>query len=252
MASVISQEPPQHWHALPAADVVEATETDARAGLSPAEARRRLEEVGPNALQEAERRSSWSVLVGQFRSPLIYLLLGAGALALALGHRTDAVVIFVVVLLNAVIGALQEGRAERSLEALRRTATHQARVVRGGRELVVPARELVPGDVVLLEAGDAVPADARLLDSASLQIAEAALTGESVPVAKQRVPMAPDTPLADRRNMVHAGTHVTAGRARAVVVATGPATEIGHIAALTERAREPATPLERRIAQFGR
>ena len=203
-------------------------------------------------LREAPRRTTLAVLVGQVRSPLIYLLFGAAALALALGHVTDAIVIAVVVVLNAVIGAVQEGRAERSLAALRRLSTLQARLVRDGREVVVPARDVVPGDVLVLEAGDAVPADARVLESTALQLAEAALTGESLPVAKDRARVAPDTPLADRHDMVYAGTLVTAGRARAVVVATGAATEIGHIAALAETAAEPATPLERRIAQFGR
>jgi magnesium-transporting ATPase (P-type) len=252
LASAPSPDHPQHWHALGAAEVVAAIDSDDLAGLPPEEARRRLETFGPNALREAARRPAWMVFLKQFKSPLIYLLFGAAALALALGHRTDAVVIFVVVGLNAVIGALQEGRAERSLEALRRLATIHARVVRGGRELVIEAQGVVPGDILMVEAGDAVAADARLVDAAALQIAEAALTGESLPVAKDRVPLAPDTPLADRRNMVYAGTHVTAGRARAVVVATGPATEIGHIAALAEAAGDPETPLERRIAQFGR
>jgi magnesium-transporting ATPase (P-type) len=247
-----SQDSPQRWHALRAAEVVAATHSDGHAGLAPAEARHRLETLGPNALREAARRPWWSVFLAQLASPLIYLLLGAAVLALALGHRTDAVVIAVVVSANAVIGGLQEGRAARSLEALRRLATSHARVVRGGRELVIEARDVVPGDILLLEAGDAVAADARLVDSAALQIAEAALTGESLPIAKDRVPLAEGTPLADRRNMVYAGTHVTAGRARGVVVATGPATEIGHIAALAEAARDPQTPLERRIAQFGR
>ncbi|MBZ0234698.1 MAG: HAD-IC family P-type ATPase [Deltaproteobacteria bacterium] len=173
-------------------------------------------------------------------------------MALFLGHTSDALVIFTVVLLNAVIGALQEGRAERSLEALRKLASHKARVVRDGREVVVEARELVPGDVIVAEAGDALSADARLLHGAALQIAEAPLTGESVPVAKDLLPVAPDTPLADRKDMVYAGTHVTAGRARAVVIATGTHTEIGRIAALASSARETETPLERRVAQFGR
>ena len=240
------------WHALHAAEAVATVESDATSGLSPELALRRLERFGPNALREPKRRSWSSVFLGQFKSPLIYLLLVAAVIALALGHAKDAIVIFTVVLLNSLIGAFQEGRAERALEALRKLATHKARLVRGGQELVVEAREVVPGDILLLEAGDAVAADARLLDGAALQIAEAALTGESVPVGKDLLPLAPDTPLADRRNMVYAGTHVTAGRARVVVVATGPATEIGHIAALAEEATEPKTPLERRIAQFGR
>jgi len=242
----------RHWHALHAAEAVAAVETDAVSGLSSEDARRRLDRFGENTLGEPVRRSLASVFVHQFKSPLIYLLFVAAGIALTLGHTKDAVVIFVVLLLNAAIGTFQEGRAERALEALRRLAIHETRVVRSARELLVDARELVPGDILLLEAGDAVAADARLLDGAALQIAEAALTGESMPVGKDRRPLAPDTPLADRRNMVYAGTHVTAGRARVVVVATGPATEIGHIAALAEAAKKPKTPLELRIAKFGR
>jgi Ca2+-transporting ATPase len=240
------------WHALHAQETLEAVASDADQGLPADVARDRLERFGPNALPEPPRRSLLSVFLGQFRSPLIYLLLAAAVIALALGHRSDALVILVVVLLNALIGAFQEGRAERSLEALRRLATHKARVIRGGQERVIEARDVVPGDILLLDPGDAVAADARLLRGAALQIAEAALTGESLPVVKDMLPLAPDTPLADRRNMVYAGTHVTAGRARAVVVATGLATEIGHIAVLAGAAEQPQTPLERRVAQFGR
>ncbi len=240
------------WHGLPAEEAVAAVGSDGTAGLSAVEAALRIERYGPNALPQAKRRSLFSVFVGQFKSPLIYLLFGAAGVALALDYLSDAVVIAIVVMLNALIGAFQEGRAERSLEALRKLATHKARVVRSGQELIVEAREVVPGDILLLEAGDAVAADALLLHGAALQIAEAALTGESLPVAKDVRPLAPETPLADRLNMVYAGTHVTAGRARAVVVATGVATEIGQIAALAATAQEPPTPLERRIAQFGR
>lgn len=241
----------RHWHVLHAAETVAALDSNVDGGLSAAEARSRLQRFGPNSLPEARRRSSVTVFLGQFKSPLIYLLFVAAAVALALDHTNDALVIFTVVLLNAVIGAFQEGRAERSLEALRKLAGLKARAVREGQESIVEARDVVPGDVLLLEAGDAVPADARLLEGAALHIAEAALTGESAPVPKDLLPMAPDTPLADRRNMVYAGTHVTAGRARAVVVATGISTEIGHIAAMAETAVEPKTPLERRIATFG-
>jgi len=242
----------RRWHALHAQEAVAAVESDADVGLEAAEARRRLDRFGPNALPEPKRRSLLAVFLGQFKSPLIYLLFAAAGLALAFGHRSDAAVIAAVVVLNALVGAFQEGRAERSLAALRQLATHRARVIRGGGEQVIEAREVVPGDILVLEAGDAVAADARLLHGAALQIAEAALTGESVPVSKHLLPLAADTPLADRRNLVYAGTHVTAGRARAVVVATGLATEVGHIAALSESAVEEPTPLERRIAQFGR
>ena len=242
----------REWHTLRSEEALAALHSDAATGLLAEEAERRLARFGPNALPEQRRRSILAVFLHQFQSPLIYLLLVAAGIALALGHRSDAAVILVVVLLNAAIGAVQEGRAERSLEALRRLAALKARVVRAGHEQVLEARRIVPGDVLLLGAGDAVAADARLLDGAALEVAEAALTGESLPVAKELVPLAPDTPLADRRNMVYAGTHVTAGRARAVVVGTGLATEIGRIAALAETAIEPKTPLERRIAQFGR
>jgi Ca2+-transporting ATPase len=240
------------WHALPGSEALATILSDPERGLSAPEAAARLARHGPNALPEPPRRGPWVVFLAQFRSPLIYLLFGAAAIALVAGHRADALVIAIVVVVNALIGAFQEGCAERSIQALRRLATHEARVVRDGRETLVAARELVPGDVLVLEAGDAVAADARLLDGTALQIAEAALTGESLPVAKELPALAPDTPLADRRNMVYAGTHVTAGRARALVVETGSATEIGRIAALAESAEEPPTPLERRVARFGR
>ncbi|MCA9823372.1 MAG: HAD-IC family P-type ATPase, partial [Dehalococcoidia bacterium] len=180
------------------------------------------------------------------------MLFGVAAVALGLGHRSDAAVISIVVLLNAFIGAFQEGRAERSLEGLRSLTAHQARVIRDSREQLVVAEQLVPGDVLLVDAGDVVVADARLLDAAALQVAEAALTGESLPVTKASSPLPSDTPLADRSNMLYAGTHLVAGRGRAVVIATGGATEIGHLAALAAAPKEPKTPLERRVAEFGR
>ncbi|RIL01425.1 MAG: haloacid dehalogenase [Proteobacteria bacterium] len=240
------------WHALAPGEAVARVGSHAARGLSEREAERRLAEYGANALPEARGRSLAAVFVAQLRSPLIYLLIIAAAIAFALGETHDALVILVVVTLNAVIGAFQEGRAERSLAALRRLSTLRVRVVRDGAERLLEARELVPGDVLLLAAGDAVGADARLLDAAAFEVAEAALTGESLPVAKDPAPLAPDTLLADRRNMVYSGTHVTAGRARALVVATALDTEIGAIARMAERAQEPPTPLERRIAQLGR
>ncbi len=232
--------------------MVAALESDRRVGLAGVEAARRLATSGPNALPETPPRSLLAVLAGQFRSPLIYLLLVAAGIALALGERTDAIVILAVVVTNALIGALQEGRAERAVMALRQLTRHQARVVRDGHEALIDAGEVVPGDLLMLHAGDAVAADVRLVDAAALQVAEAALTGESVPVVKDPAPVTADAALADRSDMAYAGTHVTAGRGRAVVVATGADTEIGHIAALAGTAAEPKTPLERRVAQFGR
>ena len=239
-------------HALASPEVLKVLGSDALAGLSPEEAARRLAEHGPNTLPETEHRSLWRVLASQFASPLIYILFVAAAIAFAMGKRGDSIVILVVVIINAVIGAFQEGRAERSMEALRRLSSLKVRVLRGGREEIIEARDLVPGDVVLFAAGDAIGADARLLESAALETAEAALTGESLPVAKDPEPLAADTPLAERLNVVYSGTHVAAGRGKGIVVATGLATEVGKIAKLTAAAEDPDTPLELRIAHFGR
>jgi magnesium-transporting ATPase (P-type) len=241
-----------HWHALAPQEVFQRVRTDAAHGLNRDEAARRLAEHGPNALPQAKRRSLFTVFLRQFASPLIYILFVAATIALAMGHRGDSVVILIVVLINAVIGTVQEGRAERSMEALRRLSALKVRVLRDGHEEIIEARDLVPGDLVLLSAGDAVGADARLLEAAALEAAEAALTGESLPIAKHPEPLPEDTSLADRRNMVYSGTHIAAGRGRAVVVATGLATEVGKIARLTAAAADPKTPLELRIQQFGR
>ncbi|MBU6441960.1 MAG: HAD-IC family P-type ATPase [Betaproteobacteria bacterium] len=237
---------------MDAASAVRQLGSDAAAGLSSEAASRRLAELGPNTVAEAAADAAWLLLLHQFRSPLIYILFAAAALAGALAHWGDAVVILGVVLANALIGAFQEGRAERSMAALRRLSELQARVLRDGREQLLAARELVPGDVLLLAAGDAVGADARLLEASSLAAAEAALTGESVPVGKRAEALPEATGLADRRNMVFSGTYITAGRARAVVTATAEHTEVGAIARLTRQAREPRTPLELRLAGFGR
>jgi Ca2+-transporting ATPase len=240
------------WHELPGDQVAERLETRPAWGLSPEQAAERLLRQGPNALPEKKRRSSILVFLNQFRSPLIYLLFAAAGVALAIGETRDALVIVGVVFVNAVIGAFQEGRAEHSMQALRRMSALRVRVLRGGEERSLEARLLVPGDVLLLAAGDAIGADARLVEAACLELSEAVLTGESQAVAKDVRPLPADTPLADRRNMVYAATHVATGRGRAVVTATGPGTEVGRIAELAESVEDDRTPLERRIAQFGR
>jgi Ca2+-transporting ATPase len=240
------------WHALDAAEVLRLVGSDAVHGLETAEVARRQATHGLNALPEPPPKPAWRRFARQLASPLIYILFVAAVLAVALGHHGDAAVILAVVLVNALIGSLQEGRAERSMAALRRLAALQVRVRRGGRDTVVEARDLVPGDLMLLAAGDAVAADARLVDEALLQVAEAALTGESVPVSKSVRTVPGPAGLADRHGMVYSGTHVTAGRAVAVVVATGVHTEVGRIAGLTERAEDPKTPLEHRLERFGR
>jgi Ca2+-transporting ATPase len=234
------------------AAVAAALTTQPDRGLSVGEAAARLEKFGPNALPRPARRSLGMVFLRQFASPLIYVLFFAAVIALVMGHHNDGFVILVVVLINALVGTVQEGRAERSMEALQKLSALKVRVLRDGTEVSLEARDLVPGDVLLLAAGDAVAADARLAECAALEAAEAALTGESMPVAKNTETLPEDTPLADRLNMVYSGTHIAAGRARAVVVTTGLETEVGKIAQMTTSAVEPKTPLELRIRQFGR
>jgi magnesium-transporting ATPase (P-type) len=245
-------QPQASWHALTTDQAAAVAEVDATRGLDAADIARRRARFGSNTLPEHPPTPAWRILARQLRSPLIAILFVAAGMAEILGHGADAGVILAVVVVNAVIGALQEGRAERSMAALRRLAALHVHVLREASESVVAARDLVPGDVLLLAAGDAVAADARLVEAAGLQLAEAALTGESVPVPKAPDALPEATGLADRRNMIYSGTHVTSGRARAVVVATGTHTEVGRIAGLTERAREPSTPLERRLERFGR
>jgi magnesium-transporting ATPase (P-type) len=203
------------WHALPVDQLLRHFELDPQRGLDADAVRSAQARHGPNALPEPPPKPLWRTFARQFKSPLIYILFVAAVLAVALGHHGDAGVILAVVLVNALIGSFQEGRAERSMAALRRLSALRVRVLRDGGELVLEARELVPGDTVLLAAGDAVAADARLVEAAQLQVAEAALTGESVPVSKSVAALPEATGLADRHCMVYSGTHVTAGRARA-------------------------------------
>jgi Ca2+-transporting ATPase len=239
------------WHALEEGAVLDALGGDARVGLSEEEVALRLAKYGRNTLPESGRRSFWQVLLGQFASPLIYLLLLAAAIALAMGHRSDFWVIALVLLLNAVIGAIQEGRAEGSIVALRRLSELQVTVLRAGGLRRVPAAELVPGDVLVLGAGDQVGADARLLEAVGMEVTEAALTGESQPVGKDVEVLPEATEVSERLNLVYAGTHLTRGRGRAVVVATGMETEVGKIARSVLEEKKVGTPLEMRLRRFG-
>lgn len=240
-----------NWHSLNNEEVLLTLESNVTDGLSHHEASERLKIYGSNTLPKTKKRSYFAIILHQFLSPLIYLLLAAAAIAFIIGDSRDALVILVVVLLNAIIGAIQEGRAEQSMDALRQLSKLQARIIRGGQEQVIEASDLVPGDLLILNSGDAVSADARLLEVSSLTVAEAALTGESHPVAKSLETLDVSTPLADRHNMVYAGTHITAGRAHAIVIASGINNEIGKIANLTTAAVQPKTQLEQRIIQFG-
>ena len=239
------------WHALEGAEVLAAVEATPD-GLSGEEAARRLARHGPNALPEGRRASLLLVFARQFASPLIYLLVVAAAIAVAVGERGDAVVIGAILLVNAIIGTFQEGRAERSMRALRRLTALRTRALRDGEPRDLAAADVVPGDVLLLAAGDAVPADARVLDASRVEAVEAVLTGESQPVEKRAAPAPAEAVLGDRWSMLHAGTHLASGRVRAVAVATGSGTELGRVAALTRATETPPTPLERRVAQLGR
>jgi Ca2+-transporting ATPase len=241
------------WHAYPLADVAARLETDPERGLSIAEAERRRAEHGDNSLREKPPESWWWKLLRQFRELVIWILLVAAVIAGAMGDWADTAAIIAIVLVNTIIGFLQEERALRALAALQRMSAPTAKVARDGVVRSLPAREIVPGDRIELEAGDSVPADARLLEAFGLRVQEAALTGESEPVEKAPSgPLPQATPLGDRRSIVHAGTVVAAGRAAAIVVATGMSTELGRIASLLERSPHETTPLQRRLAELGR
>jgi P-type Ca2+ transporter type 2C len=234
-------------HALPAAEVARALGTDPSLGLSEEEARRRFAELGPNLLEQRRSPRYAAIAARQVADPLVALLLAAAAVSLAIGEAVDAIVIGAIVLLNGALGFGQELGAERAVIALRGALRETARVIREGREREVPARELVPGDLFVLEEGERVPADGRLARAESLAVDEAPLTGESVPEDKSIAPVPPATPLADRLSIVYAGTAVTRGHGTALAVATGGRAEIGRLSGMTAEAKPPPTPLQRRL-----
>lgn len=244
-------QPNNHWHARTAEEAFEELQSQS-AGLSQKEAGERLQKHGPNEIQAAKRISAWEILLEQFKNILILILLGATVLSLFLGHGVESIVIAVIVLFAVFLGFFQEYRAERAIEALREMAAPTASVLRDGEEVKVPARELVPGDVILMHTGDRIPADGRVLESVNLQVDEAALTGESVPVEKQTDSL-PDADLGvgDRKNMVYAGTAATYGRGKALVVATGMNTEFGRIAQLLQTVETSRTPLQQNLDKVG-
>jgi Ca2+-transporting ATPase len=241
------------WHASPTERILQRLSTD-RSGLSSAEAARRLAEYGPNVLQEAKAISALAIFLGQFKSLIVWILIVAGAVAGALGEGVDAIAILAIVVLNGVIGFYQEFKAEKSIAALRKMTAPHARVRRDGKSLIVPAGQLVIGDVLEIEAGDLVAADARLLEAVSLRCLESALTGESEAVNKDVVAFAnPELPLGDRANMLFKGTSVATGQGTAIIVATGMQTELGRIAGLIQEAGVgERTPLQEKLESFGR
>jgi len=211
------------WHSEPLAVALELCRSSAQ-GLSSDEAARRLEADGPNRLPAGKTRSLFARVFAQFNNLLIYVLIASALVTVFLGHALDAVVIFAVVVINGAIGFIQEGRAEKSLEAIRAMLTRESSVLRDGRRLTVPAESLVVGDVVLTEAGDRIPADLRLLRASSLRIEEAVLTGEAAASDKSVDPVAPDAALGDRASMAYSGTMVAGGQGAGLVVATATAT----------------------------
>jgi P-type Ca2+ transporter type 2C len=255
----VGERPRDAPHAQDAAAVVRALATDARRGLTEEEARARLARHGPNVLASKPPVPAWRRFLAQFGDVLVILLLVATAVSAGLWAAEretalpyEALAILAVVLLNAVMGFLQESRAEAAVAALRAMTAAEASVIRGGARRRVPSAELVPGDVLLVEEGDTIPADARVLEASALQTAEAALTGESLPVTKDAAPVAADAALGDRSDMLFSGTAATYGHGTAVITGTGMQTEMGRIAGLLDEAREEQTPLQRELDRTGR
>ena len=239
------------WHATSPNDVAKSLATDCEKGLEPDEAARRLQACGPNRLPEGKKRGPLMRLLSQFNNVLIYVLLAAGFTKLMLNLWVDASIIFGVVILNALLGFIQEGKAEKALDAIRNMLSAEARTVRGGETRMIPAEQLVPGDIVLLESGDKIPADMRLVEAKNLRTEEAALTGESVPADKNTDAVSDNSTVGDRECMAFSGTMVVSGRATGVVVATGSETELGRINALLKSVSALETPLLRQIKTFG-
>src|SRR5262249_54409106 len=239
------------WHALAPDEVVNRLGSNTQSGLDAAEASRRLEKYGRNRLPEGARRGPLVRFLLHFNNVLIYVLLAAGFVKLMLGLWLDASIILAVVVINALLGFIQEGRAEKALDSIRNMLSAEARTLRGGETRLIVAEELVPGDIVLLESGDKVPADLRLTDVKNLRTEEAALTGESVPADKSTDPVSAKATVGDRANMAFSGTLVVSGRATGVVVGTGRDTELGRINQMLEGVSALETPLLRQIKKFG-
>ncbi|HGF1595705.1 TPA: cation-translocating P-type ATPase [Legionella pneumophila] len=239
----------QIWHERTSQDIAAGFKMDLSQGLTQIEAERRLMESGPNLLTKQKKTSPLIIFIRQLNSLVIWVLLGSAIISLLLGEKVNAIAIFAIVALNAVIGFVLEYRADRAILALQQMAAPKATVLRDGHAKMVPTPDIVPGDLILFESGDLIAADARLIDLSSLKINEASLTGESLPIAKNINSCPAETPLADRKNMVFMGTAVANGTGRAIVVATGMQTEMGHIALMLGEASRDETPLQKRLNQ---
>ncbi|MDO8578905.1 MAG: HAD-IC family P-type ATPase [Dehalococcoidales bacterium] len=241
----------KNWYKLDVPEVISGLNTG-RDGLKSQEAKRRFAEFGPNELVEKHKISPWAIFFEQFKNFLIIILLIAAVLSAFLGEVADAIVIFVIVVFAAGLGFIQEYRAERAMDALKRMASPLATVIREGKEIELPSRELVPGDIILLQTGDSIPADSRVIEAVNLKLSEAALTGESEPVEKNIVPLPDASAVGDRKNMVYMGTSVAYGRGTGVVTSTGMATEFGKIAAMLQDVEEEKTPLQVNLDKVGK
>jgi Ca2+-transporting ATPase len=244
------------WHSKPIEEVLEGLQTDS-IGLKEDEARQRLEQYGPNELKERKRASGLKIFLNQFKDIFVVMLLIATAIAFFAAYvenepQTDTLTIAAIVILNSVVGFVQEYRSEKAMEAMKKLTAPKARLMRDGKEVHVPAREVVPGDVVLLEAGDRVPADSRLIEVVDLRTDEAVLTGESTQVTKRAGVIDEKTPVADRKNMVFTATYVTYGRGKAIVTATGMKTEFGKIAEMVQAVETVQTPLKSKLESFAK
>lgn len=241
------------WHTQEAQAVLHARESDAATGLSSGEARRRLEVHGPNELEEHTSRPPWRMLLDQFTETMVVILIVAAIISAFLGKQTETIAIFAIVVLFAILGFVQEYRAEAAMEALKKIAVPLVQVLRDGTVREIPSVQLVPGDIILVKAGNIVPADARIVQASNLKVQEATLTGEAVPVAKKNTVLADaELPLGDRVNMLYMGTNVTYGRGVAVVVGTGMHTELGRIAGMIQEAQRKRTPLQEKLNVLGK
>jgi Ca2+-transporting ATPase len=241
------------WYRRSPQEVADELNVKLSVGLSTGEARKRMDEYGPNELKEEQGKSLMSKIIAQFSDFLILILMSAALISVFVGETKDAIVIMSIVVVNAMLGLYQEGKAEKALESLKKMASPTAKVLRDGKTQEIPAAQLVPGDVVILETGDIIPADLRLVESSNLKIEEASLTGESVPSEKKAsMELADVTPLGDRRNMAYMSTIVTYGRGKGVVVETGGSTEIGKIATMIQSIDEESTPLQKKLNQLGK
>lgn len=241
----------KHYYHLNIKEVLKLLKTSEE-GLTDNEAKQRLEKYGVNEIEKRKSITPLKIFVRQFTSFIVIILFAAILISLLIGERLDAIVISIILILNGVFGFIQEYRAEKAIEKLRKLTALKAKVIRDSREIQIDSKELVPGDIILIETGSKVPADARLIQSTALQVDESSLTGESIPSKKYTMPIKKNTPVNDQENMVFMGTIVTKGHAKAVVTQTGMNTEIGKIAELIQEVKEKSTPLQEKLKQFGK